>query len=462
MDNVLTIEQRPPSISTDSWLLQLGQTLVGWGGLQPAMAAVADKLVAQLPCQKVAIGLCRRKGRHCRLQAVSGAARFDRRSEMAQCIEAVFDESILKGAVDVWPDAEGTQRTGTVAQRRLCELTGAGSLVSAPLCDAEGKTLGAWVFLSESSLADEADKLGLIEAAGPYAGKCLALLRRAEPGPLRRWARRRAIGRWTGFGGLVKVLVVASVAALLAVPRPYKVKCDCLLQPVTRRFVAAPFDAKLEEALVEPGDLVGEDDLLARLDGREIRWELAGLTADYNRAKKLRDTGLVGRQVSEAQMAALEMERLKLRIRLFENRLKGLQIKAPVDGLVITGDLEKTEGAPLAKGQVLFEIAPLGKMVVELAIPDEEISHVQAGQQVKVRLDAHPSLTLEGTLARIHPRAEQRDSQNVFIGEVLLQNPDRVLRPGMNGRAGIVTAEHPLGWNLFHKAYQHVVYRLGW
>ncbi len=260
----------------------------------------------------------------------------------------------------------------------------------------------------------------------------------------------------------MKASIVVAVVAVLAVPLPYKVTCDCLLQPVVRQYVAAPFDAQLDEVLVVPGDMVGRDDVLARLDAREIRWELAGLTADYNRARKMRDSSLAGREVAKAQMAALEMERLGLRIRLLQNRTKNLQIKTPIDGLVITGDLEKTEGAPLTKGQVLFEIAPLGEMVVEVAIPDGQISHVQPGQQVSIRLDAHPTLTLEGTLTKIHPRAEQRNAENVFIGEVLLPNPGKILRPGMNGRAKVVAAEHPLVWNLFHGAYEYLVYRVGW
>ena len=43
-----------------------------------------------------------------------------------------------------------------------------------------------------------------------------------------------------------------------------------------------------------------------------------------------------------------------------------------------------------------------------------------------------------------------------------MDNPDKILRPGMNGRAKIVTAKHPLVWNLFKRAYEHLVYRIGW
>jgi len=37
--------------------------------------------------------------------------------------------------------------------------------------------------------------------------------------------------------------------------------------------VAAPFMGIFEKSLVKPGDLVSRDQLLGRMDGREVRWE---------------------------------------------------------------------------------------------------------------------------------------------------------------------------------------------
>jgi RND family efflux transporter MFP subunit len=244
-------------------------------------------------------------------------------------------------------------------------------------------------------------------------------------------------------------------------PFPYKVSCDCSMQPVTKRFVAAPFAARLDEVLVEPGDFVSQGQILARMDGREIRWELAALAAELNRAAKLRDSSLAVQDVAAAQLASLEAERLQKKIDLLEDRIKKLELRAPISGLVIAGDLKKTQGAPLPTGQPLFELAPLDRMLAELYIPDEEISRVAEGQRVTIRLDAHPRLAFEGKLARVHPKAEIHQSENVFVGEVLLDNGSQVLRPGMRGETQIVTQKHPLAWNLFHKACERAFRLLG-
>ena len=91
-------------------------------------------------------------------------------------------------------------------------------------------------------------------------------------------------------------------------------------------------------------------------------------------------------------------------------------------------------------------------MIVEVAVPQRELAHVETGQQVVVRLDAFPQQSWEVSLERLHPRSELRDNENVFIGEVTLDNDDETLRPGMDGRASIAAGRHTYGWIIFHKA----------
>ena len=104
-------------------------------------------------------------------------------------------------------------------------------------------------------------------------------------------------------------------------------------------------------------------------------------------------------------------------------------------------------------GETLLEVGPMEEMIVELEVLDEDISHVELKQHVKYRLDALPWSKLDGTIDLVHPQSETREAANVFIAEVNLQNENERLRPGMRGQAKICGAYHPLGWNLFHKAW---------
>ena len=63
---------------------------------------------------------------------------------------------------------------------------------------------------------------------------------------------------------------------------------------------------------------------------------------------------------------------------------------------------------------------------------------------------------------RIHPRAELRDDENVFVAEVQLANADGSLRPGMRGTARVESERRPLGWILLRRPVGALIAWLGW
>jgi multidrug resistance efflux pump len=265
--------------------------------------------------------------------------------------------------------------------------------------------------------------------------------------------RRTRRWRWVATAAVITV-------AAMAIPVPYDVRCDCELQPVTRRFVAAPFEGTLERALVEVGDTVQAGQVLARMDGKEIRWEMAGNLAEYERAAKERDACLADQKFGEAQVAKLQMDRLALTTTLLEHRGNNLEIRSPIDGIVVSGELKRAEGVRLALGQTLFEVAPLDQMIVEVEIPESELAHVPSQAEAFIRLEAFPHDELRGTLKRVCPRAELRNKQQVFVGEIPLSNDSGQLKPGMRGRVSLAAGRAMLGWRLFHRAIGK--FRLWW
>jgi multidrug resistance efflux pump len=198
------------------------------------------------------------------------------------------------------------------------------------------------------------------------------------------------------------------------------------------------------------------------MDGADIRLEMAGLKADLQRATKQRQSALASRETAASQIARLEMERLQLRIDLLQERMDNLEIRSPTDGVIISGDPKKLQGARLTLGQTLIEVGPIGETVLEIAIRDADISYAREGLPVRFRLEALPSVRFQGELGRIHPRSEQRDGRNVFVGEVAMAPNKELLRPGMRGRAKILAARRPLFWILFHRAWEQILLRFAW
>ncbi len=422
-----------------------------------AFVVLVQELERDLGGPRVLLGLAASEGKNCRL--AGSTMHWD--SAERSAIEAAMRECLARGENGQWPADEHSPRHALKAHEVLAARTHSECVFSLPLVDRKGTVQGVLLLLGETKFAADREARRFLQAAAQPVASAMAVVQKAKPGLLGRW-RNRA-GAFVRSQKLLAALIgLAATIGVLLIPMPYRIACECQIEPVARRFVAAPFDGTLERSVVEPGDVVAEGQLLAVMDGREIRWELAGIVAEQGQARKERDGHLARHDFGAAQVARLEVERLQQREKLLRKRSENLEIRSPIAGIVVTGDLKKSEGVPLSVGERLFEIAPLERMVVEVAIPEQDIPWAEPGQIVEVVLDAYPETTWTEPLRRVHPRAELREEEHVFIGEVLLDNPDALLRPGMRGRAKIVGPRKPLGWNLFHKPWYELRYWLGW
>ena len=292
----------------------------------------------------------------------------------------------------------------------------------------------------------------LAAAAEPVAA-ALALVRTAhQPWTARLWTglSRRAAARPVRLAiGLLMLL-----AAILAIPLPDPVHAPLELEPCQKRFVAAPFDARLSKTLVRAGDLVTQGQPLALFDDRDLLTEREETAAAIHKAATERDGHLAQHEAGLAELDRLEVERLSARHNLLASRLSRLEVQAPLTGLVVSGDLDQSLDAPLKAGQVLFEIAPLDRLRAELLIAESDRALLSEGLAVDVRLDSLSDESFHATILRIRPRAEVRHDQYGFIAELELTDPQRRLRPGMRGTARIQQPWRPLAIRLFRKPWQ--------
>lgn len=328
-----------------------------------------------------------------------------------------------------------------------------------PLTDREGRKRGAWLFLWKSEPQDFEEKRALIEAAAPEVAPLLSLLHQAKPGA----ARGTVLRLWKKGSITARRFAVVLGGILLAaalVPMPYPVRATCELQPVVRRVIAAPFDGILLRSAVRAGEVVREGDLLAEMDGRELRSQLAEAIANRARAAKEADQALAEGRVAESRMAALEAEGLAHEIDLLEYRRRHLEVRSPIDGLVLQGDLERSEGAPLRVGDPLFEVGPLDRLVAEIAVPAKDLPLLRDGAEVTLKLESHATKTVTGEVARVAPKSEWLEDKNVFLCEALIANPAGDLRAGIKGKAKIAGPHRPLLWHLARDAWLALRYHL--
>jgi multidrug resistance efflux pump len=198
------------------------------------------------------------------------------------------------------------------------------------------------------------------------------------------------------------------------------------------------------------------------MDGRELRGRLAACEADLTRAGKSRDVNMAAGKLAGSQIDRLEMERLEHERDLLKRRLEQLEIRSPIAGIVVTGDLRRYEAATLKIGHDLYEIAPLDHLTAELAVPEEDLEQVAENAEAVIRLDAVSGGNFDGRIMRIRPRGELRDNKQVFVAEVDLGNSSKNLRPGMKGTSTVYGPRAPGAWLLLRKPLYTALRFLGW
>jgi hypothetical protein len=416
-----------------------------------ASSLIASELARQLGCT-VAIsgGRTNRK-----LKAISDASKLSRSSQRVRMFQQALSESIVRGEAGVWPARSEQQDVLLLAHKQLAGNAQVDCVRSIPLTTPDEKTVGALVLTGSEQVVGSERCEQFLNATAPRIANALAMVARAE-----RSLVTRALCAIPRFVLKIKTLLIlaafAAIVALMFVPMNYRVRCACIVEPVHRRFAVAPFDGLIQQGFVKPGDRVTAQQTLAEMDGRNVRWELAGVTAERRQAVKEHEIELAKRNVSKAMLAQLEDERLAARQNVLEFQQQNLKIVSPIDGVVLSGSLERSEAASVSTGDVMFEIAPLSPLKIEVEIPAEELAQIEQGMPVTVWIDGQEQTPLEGKLARIYPRSELRNSANVFVAEFEFDNSSGQVRPGMNGTARIDAHQRPLGWNLFHKPYDYI------
>lgn len=380
------------------------------------------------------------------LQSITDVVKADSRTEQSRLYLKVIEECLRKKQTLLWPGSD--DHVNDAASLVLKELLRDTKMAAGAAIYLQGtETTGTVLVLlwkDEKAQSGVEELSHLANVLGPVVYTLFT----------KHSQKNGDASAPSHFKKLTLVLIGAALLlGVASVPISYKLRPECWVEPLNVRFVVARFDGLLEDIYVEPGQHVETSEDLATLDGREIKLELSSLEADIGKASKVHDSHMAMGEVALAQMAMLERQRLVERQTLLTKRLKELQVESPVEGIVLSSDLRKQKGGPVSRGQVLFEIAPLETVVLELGIADENVSFLHEGLPVKVNFEAYPNRLWTGKIERIAPKSELRQGENKFIASFDLNNSEGLLQPGMHGQAVVTAERKSLAWVYFHKPW---------
>ncbi|MBL38950.1 MAG: efflux transporter periplasmic adaptor subunit [Xanthomonadales bacterium] len=205
--------------------------------------------------------------------------------------------------------------------------------------------------------------------------------------------------------------------------------------------LAARTQGIVREVFVETGDRVEAGQLLAELDVREQRAELARAEAalreaeaNFERLKRLRDSNYIDEASFITARSTLDIAQSE--VQLWQTRVDFGRIVSPIDGHVIGRMVEP--GASIGSLATAFELANLNDLVVRIGVSELDVGEIRVGTEVPIRVDALSDTdTMTGTVRRIFPAAD--GASRLLTVEISLPAAfERGVRPGFLARADLL------------------------
>jgi len=201
------------------------------------------------------------------------------------------------------------------------------------------------------------------------------------------------------------------------------------------------------------------ENFLRLKDSDNSRLELA------KRNLELVQSGFRKEQVEEAEA---EIRLLEVDLEHAKRDLEFTTLVSPVEGRIITPQLEEKKGQYLVEGELFAVVEDARTLIVEVQVPEEDAAEIKIGAPVKLRTWAFPNEVIKTRVNRIAPVAfdqskgkiERSYSDREWLieqeetirekGRVVrviceLDNPPSSLKTGMTGYAKIKAGERPVG-----------------
>lgn len=476
--------------------------------LKETAYVVANEGRRLVGCDRVSVAI--KRGNRCRVQAISGQDTIENRSNivsalnrLATCVVAAGEplwhdgstedlppqiEEALEEYVDLSygrniavlplrePDRGSKQEQGAAGEVDR-DHAHRGEVIGALIVEQIESDLPAEVFHARVDLLYEH---GTRAIANSLSHSNLFLM------PV--W---RTLGKTSSlFKGRALPKTIAALVALSAVtlglifvPMELQLEAEGKLEPDVRREVFAPIDGEVIEVLADHASMVRAGQPLVKLRNRQLEMEMTELlgqiqttTAEYNRVRGVLSASKSMEPNERRQLQGEEfefqvrLEALREKLRLQRERAEQLTITAPIDGMVVSWDVEKTlRSRPVMTGQVLMEVADLDQPLhLEVQMPDKRMGHLDHRLRevddptlpVRYILATHPDEPMSAVLPReqVQLRAQVNQEHGATVQmrivpereELAKRNP----RPGAKVIANVQCGKRAAGFVLFHEVYE--------
>jgi multidrug efflux pump subunit AcrA (membrane-fusion protein) len=435
-------------------ILHLLATLEAHEAFRPAATAFATELADMFQCERVSVGLSGR--RHTKVEALSHSTDFKSNQGLLRDIGAAMEEAIWQGQTLVYPQPDGAQPRVDRAHAHLAQRHDAVNIYTVLLIKS-GLPIGAITLERSRTDPLPRSEVTLCENVGALLGPLLQVKRAVDrPWPMKiLLALREALAPLTGPGHRLAKIATATVLVLLVgaalIPLDYRVSAPARLEGATQRVLVAPGEGYLKQAHVRPGDRVKAGQLLAEMADEDLRLEQRKAQSEVAQLESSFGVALVRQDRAEVAMLQARLEEARAKLALVDQQLERVRLVAPFDGVILTGDLTQSLGAPVKKGETLLTLAPEHDFRVMLEVDERDIGALRTGQAGYLALTALPGDALAFDIDRITPVATSTQGRNYFEVEARLKTKGEDLRPGLQGVGKVEAGSRSALWIATHR-----------
>jgi multidrug efflux pump subunit AcrA (membrane-fusion protein) len=445
-------------------VLQLASAVATASGFDAAAMSLCNELASRTSAARVTLGWI--KGTTVKVVAFSHTEEFDKKQEMVVELQKVMEECVdQEEPVHYLPTGGGTGNV-TRAAANFSRTQGGNSVLCLPL-RRHAEIIGCVVLefaptvelppQSMTSLAVSVDLLAP-QLYDRYTNDRWLI---TKTGISIRELAKKAVGPQHMLAKVISLTVAAVIIFVCTFKMTYHIRAPFEFAPVAKTTISSPTDGYIETVFVRPGAQAHKGDPLLKFRTVELEKKrneavAQAKSAEYDAAKDLEDARDDRTKMGEREVYLARQQAAQAEADLYQTEIDEATVRAPADGLVLTGDLEDQVNGFKKQGDELFTFESTNELRAELSVAENDVQQViQYGLHNGGDL-ATTSLPREKypfTIDRIDPQAMPKDGSNVF--KVYASVPESVnhpeWRPGMEGEARINTEKRRLIWIWTHK-----------
>lgn len=192
--------------------------------------------------------------------------------------------------------------------------------------------------------------------------------------------------------------------------------------------IAPASPARIKKINVEVGDRVRKGQILVEMDETNLsnqEMQLKNLETEFSRIDELYKVGGVSQSEWESMKMQVDVTRQS-----YQTLKENTRLESPIEGVVTARNYDNGD---LYGGQAILVVQKISPVKLTVNVSEKYYSKVKKGDEVTIDLDAYPGEEFSGKVSLIYPTVESMT--HTFPVEIMVDNKDMKLRPGMFARA---------------------------